>query len=314
MKTRFFVAVVTLAMGLVAVEVRAQNGIARGKVVDENGEAVPKAKITLEYRGGFERQYQAETDDEGRYRLIVTGGRYRITVSKEDYQGAALEHTINPGPPGRVPDIRIVRRRAAAAAAVEKDAVLGPLKRAMELTQAGKLEEAEAAYKEVLANDPTVVEAHYNLGTIYLNRKDYAAAESEFQRIIELSPKTGEAYSALSRVYQEQGDIERALEVMAQAVARKPEDIRMQLNLGILYNNAQRPEEAEAAFKKVEALDPQYARVQYFLGTLALNRGDVEEAVARFEKYLAEAPEDAPDRPTAQQLLEQVRPAPSPES
>jgi tetratricopeptide (TPR) repeat protein len=325
MKTRFFVAVLTLAVGLVAVELRAQNGVARGKVVDENGEAVPKASVILEYRGRIvrqdyappgknaERQYETETNDKGQYTLIVSPGRYRITASKEDYQGAFLERAINPGAQTKVPDIRIVRRQTAAAAAVEEDEVLGPLKRAMELTQAGRLEEAEAAYKEVLAADSSVVEAHYNLGTIYLGRKDYAAAEGEFQQIIELSPETGEAYSALSRVYQEQGDTERALEVLAQGMARKPEDVQMQLNLGVLYNNARRPEEAEAAFKKVEALDPQYVRVQYFLGTLALNRGDVEEAVARFEKYLAEAPEDARDRETAKQLLEQLRPAVSPE-
>jgi len=286
---------------------------------------VPKAKVTLEYLGRIvrqyyaeparaERQYEAETDDEGQYTVIVSPGRYRITASKEDYQGAFLEHPVNPGSQTKVPEIRIVTRQVAAAAAVEKDEVLGPLKRAMELTQAGRLDEAEAAYKEVLTRDPSVVEAHYNLGTIYLGRKDYAAAEGEFQQIIELSPETGEAYSALSRVYQEQGDAERALEVLAQGVARKPEDARMQLNLGILYNNARRPEEAEDAFKRVETLDPQYVRVQYFLAALALNRGDVEEAVARLEKYLAEAPENAPDRATAQQLLEQLQPAASPES
>ncbi len=266
MKTRLFVAVLTLAVGLVAADVRAQNGVARGKVVDENGEAVPKAKVTLEYRGRIvrqyyaepasaERQYQAETDDKGQYTVIVSPGRYQITASKEDYQGAFLEHPISPGSQTRVPEIRIVRRQTAAAAAVEEDEVLGPLKRAMELTQAGKLEEAEAAYKEVLAADPSVVEAHYNLGTIYLGRKDYAAAGGEFRQVIELNPETGEAYSALSRVYQEQGDNERALEVLAQGVERRPEDVQMQLNLGILYNNAQRPEDAEVAFKKVEALD-----------------------------------------------------------
>jgi tetratricopeptide (TPR) repeat protein len=314
MKTRFFVAVLTLAVGLVATGVRAQNGVARGEVVDENGKPVPEAKITLESRGGIERQYEAETNDKGEYQLIVSPGRYRITASKEDYQGASLEHAISPRSQTRVPDIRIVSRRTAAAAAVAEDEVLGPLKRAMELTQAGRLEEAEAEYKRVLAADPSVVEAHYNLGTIYLGRKDYPAAEGEFQQIIELSPETGEAYSALSRVYQEQGDNERALEVMTQGVAVKPEDVRMQLNLGVLYNNAQRPEEAEAAFRKVEALDPQYVRVQYLLGTLALNRGDVEEAVARLEKYLAEAPEDARDRATAQGLLEQLQPEASPES
>ena len=314
MKTRLVVVALTLAACVAATAAHAQQGVARGKVVDEKGQPVAGVTVKLEFLGGFERQYQAETDDQGRYQLLVSPGRYEITASKEGYQGAFLQHTIIPGPPSRVPDLPIVRQETAKAAAVEADEVLGPLKRAMELTQAGRIEEAEAAYKEVLANDPTMVEAHYNLGTIYLGQKDYAAAEGEFRQIIDLSPETGEAYSALSRVYQEQGDNERALEVLAQGVERKPEDVRMQLNLGILYNNAQRPEDAEVTFKKVEALDPQFVRVQYFLGSLALNRGDTEEAVARYQRYMAEAPEDAQDRATVKALLEQIQPEASPES
>jgi len=223
MKIRFVVAALTLTVSLGAADAWAQNGIARGKVLDQSGKGVPEASVTLEYLGRIvrqdyadpskdaERRYETETDDEGQYTLIVSPGRYRITASKEDYQPASLEDSIHPGSQTRVPDIRIATRKAARTAAVESDAVLGPLKRAMELTQAGKLEEAEAAYKEVLAQDPSVVEAHYNLGTIYLGRKDYAAAAGEFQKVVELSPDTVEAYPALSSAYAGQGDQERAL-------------------------------------------------------------------------------------------------------
>jgi tetratricopeptide (TPR) repeat protein len=321
MKTRFVVAALTLSVSLVAAEAWAQNAVARGKVVDKDGKGVPAASLTLEYLGPIvpqdhadsskdsERRYQTETDDKGQYTLIVSPGRYRITASKDDFQPASLEDSIPAGAQTRVPEIRIVTRRAARTAAVEGDAVLGPLKRAMELTQAGKLEEAEAAYKEVLARDPSVVEAHYNLGTIYLGRKDYAAAAGEFQRVVELSPDTVEAYPALSSAYAGQGDNERALEVMAQGVALEPDDARMQFNLGVLYYNAQRTEEAEDALLKAEGLDPENVPVQYMLGNLALNRSDLPEAAARFEKYLAKAPENAPYRKTAQDLLEQLQPA-----
>jgi tetratricopeptide (TPR) repeat protein len=314
MKSRFVVVALTIGACLVAAEALAQRGVARGKVVDENGQAVPGASVTLEFRGGYTLDYQAETDDDGQYKLIVTPGPYEIIVAKEGYQGASLQHTIEQRTRGAVPDVRIVRRETAAAAAVEAHEVLGPLKRAMELTQAGRLEEAEAEYKKVLAEDPSMVEARYNLGTIYLGRKNYAAAEHEFQKIIELSPDTEEAYPALSRVYAEQGDDERALEVMTQGAALKPEDARIQLNLGVLYYNAQRMEEAEEILHKVEALDPENVRVQYMLGTIAVSRGDVEDATARLERYLAGAPENSPYRETAKNLLEQLRDKDRPES
>jgi tetratricopeptide (TPR) repeat protein len=294
---------------LAADEAWAQRGIARGRVLDDGGEGVAEVEVVFEFRGGVERRYQTKTNKKGEYAQIVTPGLYRITASKEGYQGAYLDHAISTGAPTDVPDLQLLSEEKAIANAIEAHAVLGPLKRAMELTEAGKLEEAEAAYKEVLANDPSVVEAHYNLGSIYLGRKDLAAAETEFRKAIELRPESADAYAALSRVYEDQGDAARALDVMEKGVAARPEDPRMWFDLGILHYNARRTEEAEAAFRKVEELDPENVRVQYLLGTLAINRGDVEEARARLERYLAVALGDAPDRDTAEGLLEQLRKA-----
>jgi len=312
MKTRSVgIWALTLGACLAAAEARAQRGIAQGRVLDDEGQGVAKATVVFDFKGDLERQYRTETDGKGRYTRIVDPGPYRITVSREGYQGVYLDHTINAGAPTEVPDLQLVSQDKAIAAAIEGHAVLGPLKRALELTEAGRLEEAEAAYKEVLANDPTVVEAHYNLGSIYLGRKDLPAAKAAFEKVIELRPENGEAYMALSRVYEEMGDVERAIEIMAKGVAVRPEDARMLFDLGILHFNARRTDEAEAAFRKVEELDPANVRVHYLLATLAVSGGDVEEAVSRLERYLAAAPADAPDRDTAKELLAQLRPAPT---
>lgn len=321
MKTRWLVSALTLTVSLAAADAWAQNGVARGTVVDGHGKGVSGASVTLVYLGRLvrehhvdqgkvaERRYQTETNEKGQYTVIVASGRYEITASREEFQAASLVHSIQPGSQTKVPEIRIVTRRAARAAAVESDKVLGPLKKAMELTQAGRLEEAEAAYKEVLALDPSVVEARYNLGTIYLGREDFAAAEGEFRKLVELKPDMVEAYPALSQACAKQGHDEQALEAMVRGVALRPDDARMQLNLGVLYYNAQRTEEAEATLLEVEALDPENVRIQYMLGNLALNRGDLQGAATRFESYLAAAPGDAPYRDTAEKLMEQLQPA-----
>ena len=305
-------AALTLALSLAAAEVRAQRAIAQGKVVDESGQAVAGASVSFELRGGLVLKYEAKTDKKGRYTQIVEPGRYRVSAKKDGYQGVFLEYAILGGPPTAIPELQVTSEEKAIAAAIESDAVLGPLKKAVELTRAGKLDEAEVAYKQVLAKDSSVVEAHYNLGSIYLGRKDLAAAEVEFQRVVELQPQSDQGYAALSRVYEQKGDTARAIEVMASGVARRPDDPAMQYDLGILYFNARRTDEAEAAFRKVETLDPGNVRVQYLLATLALNRGDAPEAVRRLERYLAQAPAEAPDRATATGLLEQLTAAAKP--
>lgn len=54
----------------------------------------------------------------------------------------------------------------------------------------GKLDEAEEAWKKVLALEPDNVEAHYDLGFLYLAQEppDYALVEQEWRRVVELDP------------------------------------------------------------------------------------------------------------------------------
>ncbi len=304
MRSWLFVAVLLV---IPAAELQAQSGIARGKVVDENKKPVADAKVVFEFQGGYEQSYEANTNEKGEYTQIVRPGRYRIVASKGDeYQPAFLDHTIDIGH-SNVPAIQIVSREAAMRAALEEDPVMGPLQKAMEATQAGKLDEAEALYQQVLEKDASIPEVHYNLGSIYTSRKDWTSAESSYRKVLELKPEFSEAYVALSRVYEASGRQAEALEVMIQGVAANESDSMLQYDLGVLHLNAKRSEEAEAAFRKVAALDEENFKVHYLLATLALNRGDAEGAVSQLETYLSKAPEDAADVATARTLLEELK-------
>ena len=61
--------------------------------------------------------------------------------------------------------------------------------RAMDALQSGRDDEAEALFKQVLATDPKVGAAHYNLGFLYAKRNDVPAAEAAFRKAIELRPQ-----------------------------------------------------------------------------------------------------------------------------
>ena len=80
MRMHVVVTILALAVGLVATELQAQTGVVRGKIIDEDGRGVSKAKLTLESRDGTANHYEAETNDKGEYRLIVSPGRYLITA------------------------------------------------------------------------------------------------------------------------------------------------------------------------------------------------------------------------------------------
>jgi tetratricopeptide (TPR) repeat protein len=307
----------SLTVTLVAVAVllpsaaQAQMGTARGKVVDDQGQPVPDAKIELSFLGGVTRNYETKTNKKGEFTQVgLQPGNYRVTATKEGFQAAYIEHRISLGDPTYLPEFRLTTKAKAAAAAAQKaQEDIGPLfKKALDLTQAGQLDEAEAAYKEILAKHADIPEVHYNLGYIYMQRKDYTSAEAAYLKALEVKPGYGDATVALARVYQESGQKEKAMELMTKAASGEGGDAKVHFNLGIFYLNQQKNAEAEAAFKKAEQLDPANAEVHYYLGTLALNSGKADECIARLEKYLSMSPTHEQNVKTAQGLLQALKP------
>ena len=221
------------------------------------------------------------------------------------YQGSFIETRITVGDPVYLPDFKLVSSTVAAKAAQEKkaDEIQGPFTQALELSKAGKFDEAEAIYKDILVKNPGIPQVHYNLGHVYAQKKDWAGAEAAFKKALELKPDYSDASVALARVYQDSGQGDKAMALMSQA----GEDPKVLFNLGVMNLNAHKTEEAEAAFKKAEALAPDNAEIQFHLATIAINKGNSEECVARLEKYLSMSPANAQNVATAQGLLQALK-------
>jgi len=303
-------ALLLLSFALLGGEARAQTGTARGKVLDDKGQPIADAKVELSFLGGVTRRFETKTNKKGEFTQVgIYPGQYRITVTKDGYQGSLIDYRIALGDPTYVPDFKLVTAQAAAQAsgAAKQAEITTGFKKALELTQAGKLDEAEAAYKELLAKDD-IPEVHYNLGYIYSQRKDWPAAEAEYKKALELRPGYADASAALARVYQDSGQTDKAMALMTQAATENPGDPRTQYNMGVFYLNSGKSEEAIAAFEKAVAADPTMADAYYHLGTLMVGQNKVKEAVSYLEKYLGMNPDNAQNVATAQGLLAALKP------
>jgi Flp pilus assembly protein TadD len=310
MKRVFVTAGLLLALALLAGEARAQTGAARGKVVDEKGQAIADAKIQIEFLGGVTRKFEVKTNKRGEFTQVgMFPGVYKFTASKEGYQTGTIEFRVTLGEPTQIPDFRLMSVKAVQEAGAGKQAELQTaFKHALELTQAGNLDEAEAAYKELLAKQPDIPEVYHNLGYVYGQKKDWAQAEASYQKAMELKPGYAEAITALAKLYQDNGKADKAMELMSKAAADYPEDAKLLFNLGIFYLNAGQSEEARKAFEKVATLDPENAEVQYHLGTLHVGQNEVPQAIEHLEKYLAMNPQNPQNVATAKGLLAALKP------
>ncbi len=306
---RAWILLAVVAALLVPGGASAQTGAARGKVVDEQGQPVEGAKVELDYKGGVTRKFETKTNKKGEFTQVgLQSGMYEITVTKEGFAPGQSGGRIALGDPTYRPEIKLRKPTAAGGGASGgADHLRTAFKNAIELAQAGKVDEAEAAYKELLTKAPSIPEIHYNLGFLYSQKKDWVNAEAAFLKALEVKPDYGDAMVALGRVYQDSGQGQKAIDLMSKGSAGS--DPKAQFNLGIMLMNQNKDEEALAAFKKTVELDPASAEAYFFIGTRSLQLGKLPEAVDALEKYIGMNPSNAANLATAKQMLPALKAA-----
>jgi tetratricopeptide (TPR) repeat protein len=309
MKRALIAAPLLIGLALIAAPATAQVGQVRGKVVDEAGNLVPDATVLIEYQGGVTRTFELKTNKKGEYLQVgLQPGPYRITASKEGYRPSAVDIRAALGQTTEVPDIKVMSGKAAAEQPGSKESELrAKFTKAVHLAHAGQLDEAEAAFKELLEAQPDLPEVYQNLGYIYTQRKNWAVAEENYKKALELRPGDPDLMIALAHAYQAAGESDKALELMNQAAGANPEDAGAQFNRGILLFNQGDTAGAIKAFEAALAADPGMAEAHYYLGTLLVGQSKVPEAIEHLEKYLSMNPTNAQNVTTAKGLLQALK-------
>jgi Flp pilus assembly protein TadD len=278
-------------------------GTARGKVLDEKGEPVVEAKIVLEFQGEMKRKFETKTNKKGEYTQVgLATGVYRITANKDGYAPFFVESRVTIGDVTYVPDIKIAPAKMVeqAKAAKAADEITPAFNAAAELARQGKNDEAEAAYKALLVKAPMIPEIHLNLGFLYRQKKDWAAAEEAYKKALELRPNYSEANAGLLAVYQASGQADKTAALAASA----GNDPKVQFDMGVTALNSGKYDEALAAFQKSAAADPSNAETFYYLGTVNLSLNKIADARTNLEKYVSMNPKNATNLTTAQGLLQ----------
>lgn len=305
MKRTLAAAGLLLGLAFLASPAQAQTGTARGKVLDADGKPIVEATVTIEFQGGINRKFETRSNKKGEWMQVgMQPGPYKFTASKEGYQpGVAENFHIGLGDPTAVPDFKLQTAKAAAnAPGGEMDLLRKAFAGAVELQNAGKADEAIAAYKAIIEKNADVPEVHLNLGTLYAAKKD-PAAEAEFQKALELRPGYSDAAAALARFYQATGQGDKALAVMDQATGANPTDAKGQYSRGLVLMNGGKTEEAAKAFEAAAAADPNMADAYFWLGSQLLNLGKNAEAITAYEKYVALNPANPQQVAAAQGIL-----------
>ncbi len=199
---------------------------------------------------------------------------------------------------------------------------------ALQHHRAGRLTDAEALYRQILAVDPQQPESLHYLGLIahQVGKHDTAleligralavrpdwpealcdqaevlraqqkreAAVACLRRAIELAPEFTLALSNLGNTLTELGQAEEAIGFCRRAVAADPQHAIAWYNLGNALLAARQWDEAVTACRQAIALKPDLAEAYNNLGVVLNHQGQADEAIAAFERSIALRPQVAP--------------------
>jgi len=162
---------------------------------------------------------------------------------------------------------------------------------ALQHHQAGRIAEAEAAYRQILASDPTNFDALHLLGVAAYQLGRHDEAWERISQALALSPTDAPAQNNLGNVLRAQGRLDEARACFRKAVTLQPNYADAHISLGALYSKQGKPEEAIACYRKARSLAPNSPAVLLSLGNILVDSGKHDEAIQCYRQALAIKPD-----------------------
>ena len=154
-----------------------------------------------------------------------------------------------------------------------------------------KTSEARSEYERTIAIDPKMAEAYLDLGILLLD-KDPAASVGPLTKAAELLPAQSRPHFLLGVALERSGNPTSAATAFENALVLDPLDMDTLLHLGETYLTLNRPAHAEQKFRN--AIERQRQEPSALLGLArSLDLQKKPEATEAYQKYLAVQPADS---------------------
>ncbi|HEV3444747.1 MAG TPA: tetratricopeptide repeat protein [Gemmataceae bacterium] len=147
-----------------------------------------------------------------------------------------------------------------------------------------QLTEAIRFLTAAVAIRPDSPGARLNLGDALRDAGRLDEAAAAYRRAIELQPDYAEAYGELGNVLQRQGRSEEAMNALRQAIALKPAYAVAHANLGAILWQKGRADEAIPVLRRAIELNPDSAEAHCNLGCALRQQGQFAQALAALKR------------------------------
>jgi len=157
---------------------------------------------------------------------------------------------------------------------------------AFQYHQTGRLADAEALYRQILAEQPNHADALHHLGVIAHQAGHHDLAIALIRDAIALAPSNAAAHSNLGEAYRMIGRMEEAIASFRRALQLKPETAEIHNNLALALAGRGQLDEAEVAYHGALEINPFYPDAWNNLGGTLTEQGKLDEAVSAFRRAI----------------------------
>jgi protein O-GlcNAc transferase len=164
------------------------------------------------------------------------------------------------------------------------------IQRGTQLEKEGRLDEAIREHEAALAIDPTNVQIHVNLTSLYGRTGDSARAKQHFEAATKLDPGRSDAWYDYGVLLFREQNLAEAQQAFQHALQINPSYAEARNNLGVIYEQQGRFDQAADEFRAAIAAQPNYPLARFHLGRILVNQQKYDEAIQQLQRSLT--PED----------------------
>jgi tetratricopeptide (TPR) repeat protein len=146
---------------------------------------------------------------------------------------------------------------------------------------------------ELLAEDPTDLDAYLRLALIEGEQKDYAGAIERLTVVLKARPAELKVRDYLGYLYEEAKQPQKALEAYTFNVQLEPSYFEGHLHLGVLFYRLKRFPDAVTHLAEASKLNPKQPESHIVLGLAYLQMEQYEKAAQVFEEGIRQNPKSA---------------------
>ncbi len=161
---------------------------------------------------------------------------------------------------------------------------------AMEHHAAGRLAEADAIYRQLLAIYPNNPDIWHLLGVLAQQNGNLDEALSLIQKAIAANPGSFAYHNNLGLLLTKIGRREEAISAFQSAIRLHPEGAEPYYNMGITLSELGRPEDAITAYRKALSILPNHSSAKLNLGLALTMSGRLDDALAHYREVLRQDP------------------------